>query len=260
MKVIIRIVLFVGVFGGWMVQLNFLGRSVSSNTRRFYVMALLVIEAIPIFLIGFYHNPSRRKPKSTNRTENNKDFHVATTSGSQKIQTGFSASGVLQVLIDPPRTPYTKRFITLVAVIGAAEILGLQFIPLHLGHQLHSNHILAFHGMILVVQAITLLAAGWILAIACTERTRLTVDSERLEVTRQVLNLPVSRRSFANREVVNLRYEHWQVEGRYRTVARSGLRFEAGPKSCQIGRCISESQANTLINEMRKLYPYSVVP
>ena len=67
-KVISRIVLFVAVFGGWMVQLDFLGQSVPSNTRRIYVMALLVIEAIPMSLIMFYRYPNRRS-KSTNLTD-----------------------------------------------------------------------------------------------------------------------------------------------------------------------------------------------
>ena len=68
-KVIIRIVLFVAVFGGWMFQLNFLGRSEPSNTRRFYVLTLLVIDVIPIFVIGFYRDPHRRRSKSANHTD-----------------------------------------------------------------------------------------------------------------------------------------------------------------------------------------------
>jgi membrane-associated HD superfamily phosphohydrolase len=58
-KVITRIVLFVAVFGGLWAQLTFLAHSEPSNTRRIYVVALLVIECIPMMFIMFYRMRGR---------------------------------------------------------------------------------------------------------------------------------------------------------------------------------------------------------
>jgi hypothetical protein len=71
-KVIIRIVLFVAVFGGFFAQFNFLAHNEPLNARRSYGMALLVIEAIPMLFIMFYRyyqNPSRYGSKRVNRTD-----------------------------------------------------------------------------------------------------------------------------------------------------------------------------------------------
>ena len=69
LKVIIRIVLFVAVMGAWFAQLGFLAHRVPSNTRRFYVITLLVIEAVPMFYIVFSRDPNRRRSKSANHTD-----------------------------------------------------------------------------------------------------------------------------------------------------------------------------------------------
>lgn len=61
-KVIFRVVLFTITFVGFFAPLYFLAHHVPSNVRRFYLLALLVIEAIPMFLIMFY-----RQLKSTGK-------------------------------------------------------------------------------------------------------------------------------------------------------------------------------------------------
>jgi hypothetical protein len=53
-RLIIRVVLFAATFVGFFVPLYYLAHHVPSNLRRIYVLVLLVIEAIPMFLIGFY--------------------------------------------------------------------------------------------------------------------------------------------------------------------------------------------------------------
>lgn len=53
-KVIIRIVLFAAIFGGFLTQLNFLAHNEPLNARRFYGMALLIVEVIPMLFIMFY--------------------------------------------------------------------------------------------------------------------------------------------------------------------------------------------------------------
>ena len=71
-KVIIRIVLVMAIFGGFLAQLNFLARNEPSNTRRFYVMAFVVIESVSILLVGFYRyyqNPSSYGSWRPNRTD-----------------------------------------------------------------------------------------------------------------------------------------------------------------------------------------------
>jgi RsiW-degrading membrane proteinase PrsW (M82 family) len=74
-KVIIRIALFVAVFGGFLAQLNFLAHHEPLNTRRLYGIALLVIEAIPMLFIVFYRyyqDPNSYGSKRVNRTESYK--------------------------------------------------------------------------------------------------------------------------------------------------------------------------------------------
>jgi hypothetical protein len=58
-KVIIRLVLFMAIFGGLWAQLNFLVHSEPSNTFHIYGMALLVIEGIPMMFIVIYRMRGR---------------------------------------------------------------------------------------------------------------------------------------------------------------------------------------------------------
>jgi hypothetical protein len=72
MKVTIRIALFVAVFVGFLAQLNFLAHNEPLNARRFYGMALLIIEAIPMLFIMFYRyyqDPNSYGSKRVNRTD-----------------------------------------------------------------------------------------------------------------------------------------------------------------------------------------------
>lgn len=74
-KVMIRIVLFAAIFGGFLAQLNFLAHHEPLNARRIYGMALLVIEAIPMLFIIFYRyykDPNSYGRKRVNRTEGRK--------------------------------------------------------------------------------------------------------------------------------------------------------------------------------------------
>ena len=69
LKVVIRVVLFVAVMGVWFAQLGFLAYRVPSNARRFYVISLLAIEAIPMLYIVFSRDPHRRRSKSANHID-----------------------------------------------------------------------------------------------------------------------------------------------------------------------------------------------
>lgn len=53
-RVLSKTAFFVLVLGGLFAQLNFLAHNVPSNTRRFWVMALLIMEAVPMLWIVFY--------------------------------------------------------------------------------------------------------------------------------------------------------------------------------------------------------------
>ena len=68
-RVLTIIVLLVAILGGLLVQLDCLANSVTPNTRRFYVIALLAIEAIPLTFLVICRDPNRRRSKSANRTD-----------------------------------------------------------------------------------------------------------------------------------------------------------------------------------------------
>ena len=62
-KVLLRIVLAVAVLGGLLAQLNFLAHHETPSARRAYLLALLIIEGIPVLIIGFRRGPGRGKPE-----------------------------------------------------------------------------------------------------------------------------------------------------------------------------------------------------
>lgn len=53
-KVTIRIVLFAVMLGGLFAQLDFLAHNVPTNSRRYYLLSLLVVECVPMLAIMFY--------------------------------------------------------------------------------------------------------------------------------------------------------------------------------------------------------------
>lgn len=61
-KLIVRVVLAVAILGGLGAQLNFVAnREPSLHARQFYLLALLIIEAVPglaILFYRYYQNPS----------------------------------------------------------------------------------------------------------------------------------------------------------------------------------------------------------
>lgn len=61
-KLIVRVVFVVVILGGFGAQLNFLAhREPSLHTRQFYLLALLIIEGIPmlaILIYRYYQDPS----------------------------------------------------------------------------------------------------------------------------------------------------------------------------------------------------------
>jgi len=60
-KVIIRVALFFLTMGGLFAQLGFIAQRVPMPTRRIYILALLIIEGIPMLGFMFYRvrqNPS----------------------------------------------------------------------------------------------------------------------------------------------------------------------------------------------------------
>jgi hypothetical protein len=74
-KVLIRVALSVAILGGFFAQLNFLAHREPVDLRRPYLMALLIIQAIPMLAIMFYRthkDPGRYGLKPTNRTDQEK--------------------------------------------------------------------------------------------------------------------------------------------------------------------------------------------
>jgi hypothetical protein len=93
-KVIIKTALCVAILGGMLAQLDYLAHHVPSSARGPYVFALLVIDAIPILSILIYRDPSRRKLKSPNRTEDNKNLEALSVAEASQTAT----KGAVQLL------------------------------------------------------------------------------------------------------------------------------------------------------------------
>jgi len=60
-KALVRTGLAVVVLGGLFAQLGLLARDVPLDTRRFWMMTLLMIEGIPLLSILFYRDSKNRK-------------------------------------------------------------------------------------------------------------------------------------------------------------------------------------------------------
>jgi hypothetical protein len=262
-KVIMKIVLSVVIFGGLFAQLYFLAHSVPSNLRRLYLMALLVVEGIPILLIicfRDYHNRNSSGANHGNRTADSEEkdntiLVISPVIGTQEMRTGLNADGTMRAVIGPVRTPHTYYFAILVIIVGVVSLLGFQFVLANSNHVRSAN---TFVGVIRIVQAMSVLAVAYILLIIVADKETLVLGPERLEIGHCLLNLPVSKKSFSNHEIENLRYEHWKNQSRNGSVERSGIRFEARSKAYSIGKCVSETQANELIERMRTVYAFPV--
>jgi hypothetical protein len=285
LKVAFRIVLFVAVFGGIIAQLNFLAHNQPLNVRRFYGMALLVIEAIPILFILISRDPSKNRSKSVNgpneggkkgggvieekagerrevassysRTISKAKVTSKQSDGNDSIDILCDTDGVLQVVIPPRRN--LDSFIYGVALLacGVAGILALKVWLTHaiMGHQ-RSHDMTEF---IRVLQAIDMLVVGYLLTVILTGMRVLTLNPARLQIQYVLLGLPVTKKSFENAEIKELRYEQWQTQSGNKSVVRRGIRFESGSKTYSFGNSITEVQAHELIERMRRLYAFPVV-
>ncbi len=80
-KGIIRIVLFVAIFGGMLTQLKFLVDNEPSNTSGPYIVALLAIDAIPILSILFYRDLRRRGAKPANHIDSSPSLGASEGTG-----------------------------------------------------------------------------------------------------------------------------------------------------------------------------------
>ena len=54
LKFIVHVVFSVIIIGGLLAQMNFLGHREAGHTRQFYLLAFLIIEAVPAMAIIFY--------------------------------------------------------------------------------------------------------------------------------------------------------------------------------------------------------------
>jgi hypothetical protein len=250
---IIRILLAVAILGGLFAQLYFLAHNVPSNSRRFYLLALLVIEGIPMLVIicyRDYRNRGGNGAKYGNRTPDRE----APTIGNQGIKMSLNTDGMLHVVIGPVRTPRTYRFAILVIVTGLVILLGFQFL---LGNP--NRHIYSSNTSVEVIRLCQMasgLAVAYILAIIFTEKETVILGPDRLEIERRLLNISVSKRSFPNQEIENLRFAHWRIESRQMPIEQSGIRFDTGSGTHTIGKLVSEAQANELIERMRAIYAF----
>lgn len=265
MTVIIRMLLAVVILGGLFAQLYFLAHNVPSNSRRFYLMALLVVEGIPMLSIIFYRDYQNRSgygAKHGNRTKDReeKDDTIPVISpviGNQEMKMALNADGTLQAVIGPVRTPHTYPFAILVIAVGLVSLLGFQLVLANPHH--HMGNSTTFVEIIRLLQAMSGLAVGYILLIIVAEKETLMLGPERLEIEHYLLNLLVSKKSLSNHDIENLRYERWKNGSRNSSVERSGIRFEARSRTYSIGMCVSETQANELIKRMRTVYAFPVV-
>jgi len=80
-KVIIRIVLAVAMFGGMLAQLTFVVHNVPPNTRQFYLLTVLIVDAIPMLFIMISRDPSRCKSKSATHTDSSASLEPSETAG-----------------------------------------------------------------------------------------------------------------------------------------------------------------------------------
>lgn len=263
-KVIIRIVLFVAIFGGFLAQLGFLAHHEPPNARRFYVMTLLVIEAIPGSFILISRDPGRFRPKHANGTDGagTNDRPVSEeklnlpADRSDKVNMVQDVRGSLQVVIPPRRNWHSFMYAVLVVACGIAGILALQ---LRLTQAVQGKQRLpGMTGFIHVIQAIDMLIVAYLLAAVFTGTRTLTLTSAILQIRYILLGVPIRTQSFDNSRISTIRYESSQIQSRNGTVERRGIRFEVGSKTYSFGNSITEPEAYKLIERMRQLYPFPV--
>ena len=217
---------------------------------EFAIAALLTFVA----LIG---DARTKKLRESSEGESQESASICATlpiAGRQEIRTDRDINGELHTVIGPVRTPDTYHFVIAVVVVGMGSILGLQVALSNI-----DRHMRELHGVVGGLRAFQLVSAlivGYILAIVFTEKEALILSEDRLEIRKCLLNLPVSKRSFANHEIENLRYALMKSEGRKTSLQRCGIRFEARSKVYMIGRYLSREQANDLIGQMRKVYAF----
>jgi peptidoglycan biosynthesis protein MviN/MurJ (putative lipid II flippase) len=250
-KVIIKILLAVAILGGMLAQLNFLAHNVPSNTRQFYLLTLLVIDAIPMLFIMISRDPSRRRSKSANRTFSGATSKPEVNSHSpdrnDKIDILQDANGVLRVVIPPRRNLDSFRYAVAVAACGVAVILALQFA---LTHAIQGQRSLDMTKFLRVVQVTNVLAVAYLLAGIFTGKWILTVTPATIQIQYVLLGLVLSQKSFEKTAIKNIRYEQWEMQSRNGIVERRGIRFDAGSKTYSFGHSITDPQAHELIERM----------
>jgi hypothetical protein len=166
-------------------------------------------------------------------------------------------NGVLQVVIPPLQNRNQFKIGVIFAAYGAVAILGLEFaLQLSLTHRVQRP---PRPEVIHAVQALCVLAVGYTLAVLFTGKRLLTLTTTTLQIQYVLLGLTVSRKSFENSEIKDIRYEQWQVQSRSGAVEQRGIRFEAGSKTYSFGNSMTEAEAHELIGRMRQIYNFSGV-
>ena len=174
--------------------------------------------------------------------------------GAQRIEIAISTNGILRAVIFPGQNKPKYILMILVTAICSVNLLGLQFVLIHPISRLLMTP--TFIDLMRLIQTVNVLAGGYVLALAFTGKSTLTLDLKSLKIESSLLNLTVSKKSFANSNVMNLRYAQWQTESQSGTIERSGIRFEVGSKTHTFGTSVTTNQAHELLNRMRSIYSF----
>ena len=85
-------------------------------------------------------------------------------------------------------------------------------------------------------------------------RTSLEMDPGQLAITRRVMGIQISRRTFSTTDVRNLRYNPAGNRGRHSY--QSQIKFEADKRTCSFGTGLEDAEAFALIDKMLEVHKF----
>lgn len=177
-----------------------------------------------------------------------------TTIPLQSVELTSNANGDFGAVIRPPfRDPRVIRLAVILAFAAVISVALLQYVLWLQSARGLAGRIAPF---IHLYQAGTLIIISWVLANLLASRWTLNLSPFNLEISHAVLGLTVSRRSFQNADIKNLRYAHWQAQTKNGTIEQSGIKFEVGYKTHSFGKSVADSDGNELITRMRERYNF----
>ena len=252
-------------FGLIALQFRLLRIFETDNFARSHLLYVVFPDVVPGIILMFYkmfkeENAKKQREAAKlsslinkGHSESSASLFTPPNNGVQIIEI-VNASGILRAAIPPVRNKSRYTLMILIIAIGLINVLGLQFV---LNHPIPRLLITpGFEGFMRLIQTMNVLTVGYVLVLAFTGRSTLILDDKNLTIESSLLNITVSRKSFANSNVMGLRYAQWQTDSRSGTVERSGIRFEVGSKTQTFGTLVTAKQAHDLLSIMRSIYSF----